>query len=264
MNLNYDYESKLREYIAHAQRDSGLDNYIFDIVNEQDFLKMSELVPEHIYVVIKYLTTSETLQVTTQPIQILIMCEQNQIQASQIIFSKIVEAHNFEATTENGIFVKQDYRQPVVLSNFNEVSYGYRSILYVSATLLIMENVIDIKNLVIRVEGEDEDEDVEPISVGIAYSMTPNTQPIPPKKIATSVKSVATFSMSLVVPLTSKYKFIEAITEIMAELKSGNTNFLLSFNIGEVYWEELPMKLTGVKIDTAIASVPSIAIGLMM
>ena len=264
MNLNYDYESKLREYIVNAQRDSGLDNYIFDIVNEQDFLKMSELVPEHIYVVIKYLTTSETLNATTQPIQILIMCEQNQVQVSQIIFSKIVDVHNFEATLENGVFVKQDYRQPVVLSNFNEVSYGYRSILYVSATLLIMENVLDIKNLTIKVEGEQDAENVKPISSGIAYSMTPNTQPIPPAKIATSVKSVATFSMSLVVPLISDYVFIGEIVKIMAGTKSGNTSFIISFTLGSTSFSNVSMKLTGVKIDTAIATVPSITIGLIM
>mgnify|MGYP003288694812 CR=1 FL=1 len=125
----------------------------------------------------------------------------------------MVEEHNFDVIIEtsgtDSTYIKQDYREPVVLSNFNEVSYGFRSIIYISATLYIMENIIDISEINIKTStsAEDEGETVKPIGSGISYSMTPNTQPIPPTLLATSVKSVSTLSLTLSVPLTTKYNF---------------------------------------------------------
>ncbi len=261
--MNWNYEDKLVEYIAQAQRDAGdiAQNFNFEVCTEQAFVKMKTLEPNTIYVVIKYLSTTNTLNAVTQPIQILIMCEQNQIQVSQIVFAKLVAAHNFESVIDGTTYVKQDYREPVVLSNFNEVSYGYRTIMYISATLFIMENVIDITDLTIKV-GSALPEAVKPINFNIAYSMTPNTQPIPPDRIATSVKSVATFSLTLSVPMVG-YNFITNVSEIMAGTVTGNTDFVLSFNIGDVAFTNVPMKLISAQVTTAIDQIPGLQIGLI-
>lgn len=266
--MSWNYEDKLTEYIAQANRDAGLldengNPYVFEVCTEQIYAERN-MKPGVIYVVIKYLSTTNSLNVVVQPIQILVLSEQNQLQASQIIFGKLVASHNFETLTDNSTYVKQDYREPVVLSNFNAVSYGYRSVMYISATLYIMENVMDIEDL--RIGSEE----VKPINFNIAYSMTPNTQPIPPSKLATSVKSLATFSITFSVPLTSEYAFLTTISEIMAGVTSGNTNFEIAFSIGSVkfgYFEDgdepLNLKLTSCQITTAINEVPSIQIGLM-
>ena len=403
--MNWDYETKLKSYIAQAQSDSGMTDYLFEVCNEQIFVKKKTLDPNTIYVVVKYLSSTNTLNAVTQPIQILVSCEQNQIQVSQIVFSKLVESHNFEAFIDNGSYIKQDYRQPVVLSNFNEVSYGYRTLMYISATLFIMENVMDIEGFSIRIadmfedlstqelsdkliylqegpigrvigqdspvyvlsaryletaqitntcgfhcyftsdslsdeyglvvngiecayiifddeylvladsgEGELEKlyytnydyfkiqvlkkpsnydnvvadidgyemvyydildeitqkvvynetiDSVTPISFQLAYSMTPNTQPIPPQRIATSVKSVSTFSITFGIPLTSEYSFVEIINKIAAGQISGNISFYISFNIGSVEFSDLPMKLVSSQITTAINEVPGLQIGLI-
>ena len=263
--MSWNYETKVKEYIAQAVRDSGIGSeYTFEVCEEQMFVKKRTLEPNTIYVVIKYLSTTNTLNAVTQPVQLLIMCEQNQIQVSQIVFSKLVATHNFEAIldAETSTYVKQDYREPVVLSNFNEASYGYRTIMYISATLFIMEGVIDISNFKIQVEEEDV-EDVKTISCNVAYAMTPNTQPIPPSKIATSVKSVSTFSLSFAVPLTSAYNFIVRIAEIMAGSRTGNTDFKVSFTLGSVSFNNVPMKLVSSQVVTAINEIPSIQIGLI-
>ena len=260
--MNWNFEDKLTEFIARAQQDTGVgDEYKFEVCTEQMFVKLKTLDPDTIYVVIKYLSTTETLDATIQPIQILISCEQNQIQISQIVFSKLVESHNFEVIIDNGTFIKQDYRQPVVLSNFNEVGYGYRTIMYISATLLIMEGILDIKNLYINGES------VKPISFTMTYSMTPNTQQIPPSKIATSVKSVATFSIAFAVPLSSSYSFVRTIARIMAGTDRGNTDFDVRFAIGDVSFgtNDLPMKMKLItsQITTAINEIPGLQIGMM-
>lgn len=406
--MNWNYEDKVIEYIANANRDCGLkdengNDFVFEVCTEQAFLK-KQLEPSTIYVVIKYLSTTNTLNAVTQPVQLLVFCEQNQIQASQIIFRKFVESHNFEVIKEPGIYVKQDYREPVVLSNFNEVSYGYRTIMYISGTLYIMEGIIDIDDLAIGVNiispltpaeiternncfdegnttneistpfyvtteklknkvvaenvsaigfyyygtkdgntvplikvngylchqfvitstdcileddqgtageifnfsqtpsltfqflpmGDDPDywdsidsgtiggadyykvfpdiitdriyhfsEQVRPIASSLGYSMSPNTQPIPPSKLATSVKSVATFSMSLTVPLTDKYQFIEVVSRIMTGELSGNATFSLTFKLGNTWFTNVGMKLTSVQVMTSINEIPSLQIGLI-
>lgn len=398
--MNWNYEEKLIEYIAQAKRDSGLgDDYIFEVCTEQIFAKLSTLTPNTIYVVVKYLSSTNSLNSVIQPIQLIISCEQNQIQTSQIIFSKLVEQHNFEAIIENGTYVKQDYREPVVLSNFNEVSYGYRTIMYISATLLIMEDVADVEDLSITVQDtillnptvsssvindyfihgnrtdkpsdvfyvdktallnkystltdppsrikismDDNGETVmkfenrtirsfevnfvsqiiqtvnetggtrnyflsqidgfilqflpasenveitytneeaflavfnnlinkrqigglteylKPIDFSIVYAMTPNTQPIPPAKIATSVKSVATFAISFSVPLTTSYNFIEVIEYIMNGTMTGNCAFVLTFKLGLVRFSNVSMKLTNAQVTTAINQVPGLQIGMI-
>lgn len=392
--MNWDYETKLKSYIVQAQNDSGMTDYLFEVCNEQIFVKKKTLDPNTIYVVVKYLSSTNTLNAVTQPIQILVSCEQNQIQASQIVFSKLVDSHNFEAVIDGGTYIKQDYRQPVVLSNFNEVSYGYRTLMYISATLFIMENVMDIEDFSIRtgirefrnlegsqitikdewfsgeypgnvgdsplyvvdtnlidepsgigmyfdIDGEAvmyvngvlcykfifDDEKVElydkeghnfdtyyyssnryvtiqfkningetvnssfvnhedyiavfpdivtqyvyddrtvdevkPISFVMSYSMTPNTQPIPPQRIATSVKSVSTFSVTLGVPLISDYQFITVCNKIAAGIVSGNKSFIVSFKLGSVEFNNVPMKLVSSQITTAINEVPGLQIGLI-
>lgn len=257
--MNWNYETELKRYIAQAVSDTGnvADGFTFEVCNEQAFVKMKSLKPNTVYVVIKYLSTTNTLQAVTQPIQITIMCEQNSLQASQIVFSKLVASHNFETIITEGTYIKQDYREPVILSNFNEVAAGYRSVMYISATLFIMENLIDVSEFTI------DDEDVKPINFNIAYTMTPNTQPIPPSKIATSVKSVASFSVSFSVPLTTDYAFLATIANIMKGETSGNTDFKISFTLGSVEFEEVPMKLVSTQITTAINEIPSIQIGLI-
>ena len=262
--MNWNYETKLKEYIAKAVRDVGdvAKDLTFEVAEEQAFVKMEELKPGTIYVVIKYLSTTNTLDATTQPIQILISCEQNSIQASQIVFSKLVESHNFEEIIENGTYVKQDYREPVVLSNFNQVSYGYRTLMYISATLFIMEDIIDVGGLSIKIGGNNA-ENVKPINFNIAYSMTPNTQPVPPDRLASSVKSLSTFSLTFSVPLSNKYNFITTLAQIMNGTVSGNTDLNMSFNLGSVPFTNIPMKVVSIQVVTAINAIPSIQIGLI-
>lgn len=272
--MNWNYETLLKEYIANAQRDTGVGSeFIFEVCTEEIFVKKKTLRPDTIYVVVKYLSSTNTLEAVTQPIQLLISCEQNQIQVSQIVFSKLVADHNFEAKFyDNGIYVKQDYREPVVLSNFNEVSYGYRTLMYISGTLFIMNNAVDVSSFTIQI-GENTPESVKPINFNIAYSMTPNTQPIPTNRLATSVKSLATFSISFTVPLISNYNFLTTITNIMNGTTSGNTTFKVSFLLGKKIdgtvtfgseFTDLAMKLVSVQVTTAIDQIPGLQIGMML
>ena len=278
--MSWNYETYLKQAIYNAQRDTGIkdrdgNDYIIEVCSEQIFVTKKTLTPNTIYVVFKMLSSTNTLDAVTQPIQLLISCEQNDIQASQVIFSKFVSDNNFKAMSVDGTYIKQDYREPVVLSNFNEVQYGYRTLMYISGTLYLMDGLLDIsttdanskpvRNAFTMTTGEGQSavtEIVKPVNFNIAYSMTPNTQPIPPAKLATSVKSIASFAVTFTVPMTDRYEFIKLMAKIINGTESGNSDFTLSFNIGDATFN-VPMKLVSSQITTAIDQVPGLQIGLI-
>ena len=113
------------------------------VLNEQMFVKNGELDPNKIYVVIKYLTSSIEYGAETSPVQILVLSEQNGLKEAQQIFETYTQTHNWLSFKANNTFVKQQYSSPVVMSNFQEAAYGYRSVLYISCTLYLLNNFND-------------------------------------------------------------------------------------------------------------------------
>ena len=60
--MSWNYENELIEYIAKAQQDTGLGSeYVFEVCTEQAFVKLGTLNPTTIYVVIKYLSSDNSL-----------------------------------------------------------------------------------------------------------------------------------------------------------------------------------------------------------
>ena len=122
------------------------------VLNEQIFAKGGEFEPNKIYIVIKYLTSSIEFGAEIQPIQLLILTEQNGMQEAKDLFDAYATSHNWLSFKVGNTFIKQQYSSPVVMSNFNEVAYGYRSVLYVSATLYIIDNLMDITDLKVAID----------------------------------------------------------------------------------------------------------------
>lgn len=259
--MSWNYENWLEERINVLSQDLGLSNFNFVVEKEQLFSKRSSLTPNTIYVVIKNLSNTITLGATTQPVQILILSEQNSLETTQLLFSTFAKKYNFYAENNNGTYVKHQYAEPVVLSNFNTISYGYRSILYLSTTLYIMENVIDVKDLTI--DGIS----VEPLSFSIAYAMSGNTQPISNENLSTTVKSVATLGVSLQLPMLNNYvdnnnnNLINKIVGVMNGSIVGNVNFVFDFYVGSVHFSNINMKLISADVMTAPAQIPSLQLG---
>lgn len=280
MKLNYNDILRRKLYIL--QDDLGLSHFTFDVCAEQEFIKPSEMDPNTIYVLTKNLTSDNSIGVVTQPVQILILSENDSLDVARLIFSEFAKRYNFEAISEvdgtTSIWVKQQYSDPVVLSNFNTVNYGYRSVLYISATLYIMENVIDVKNL------EIDDEDIEALNFNISYSMSTNTQQLAEQFIANSVKTVSTFAISMSVPMLNT-AFVRKVLNILNETDdtnntnldvseripyNGNNNFEFSFDfrIGDAedaysLTIEKDMKLVSAQVITAPNQVPSLQLGFM-
>lgn len=261
--MNFNYNELLREKIYELQRTLG-DNFAFqfEIDSEQSFLKRKDLEPNTIYILTKDLQNDNSIGVDTQPVQILILTEQNSLDTTKFFFSEFAKKYNFEAISktidETNVWVKQQYSDPVVLSNFNAVDYGYRSIMYMSATLYIMYNVVDIKELTI------DSVSVTPLAFTLAYTSTMNTQQLATRTIATSVKSIASLAISFTIPVVAS-NLITKIVSIMGEQTgyTGNEDFAVSFKLSGITFT-VNMKLTAANFTTAPNQVPALEIGMQL
>lgn len=265
--MRFNFNRVLREKLYALQAELGLSNFEFEVDSEQAFIKKKDLDPNVIYVLTRNLQNDNSIGVDTQPVQILILSEQNSLDISKALFSEFAKRYNFEAISENyteneethNIWVKQQYSDPVVLSNFNTVDFGYRSVLYISATLYIMYDVVDVKSVTVDTKP------YTPLNFNISYSMSTNTQQLPSKFIATSMKTVSTFAITMTVPPV-KSDLITKVMKIIAgnyEGFDGNNEFVISFDIGLGTLVEKHVKLISVQEVTAPNSVPGLQLGFL-
>ena len=252
----WDYEYFITEKLNTIKNSKGYDLNI-EIASEQAYAKIKTFEPNTIYVIIKKLSSTLTYNIDTTPVQILAIAEQNQIDMTKDILDTFVNTYNWTSQLNGTTYVKQQYTSPVVLSNFNEVSYGYRSVFYITGTLYVMEEVVDIDTL------EIDDVVYKPLSFGFAYQMSGNTQAVGNSYLAETVKSIATFTITLSVPLLND-TLCTKVREIMNGTQSGNTNFKfeITFTTGTANIE-LNMKLTNAQLNTAPNQAPSLNLSFM-
>lgn len=287
--MRFDYNRILRDKLYALQTELGLSDFNFEVDSEQAFLKAKDLQPNTIYVLTKDLQNDNSIGVETQPLQILILSEQDSLDIAKVLFTEFAKKYNFEAISETyveddetkNIWIKQQYSDPVVLSNFNTVDYGYRSVLYVSATLYIMYGVIDVKNVTV------DDNPYEVLNFNVSYSMSTNTQQLPGGAgtyIASSLKTVSTFALTMTVPMLEN-ALVKKVLNIMAETDDtnnnnisesdriaydGNNSFVISFDcaVGNQQNDykitiSKTMRLISAQLITAPNQVPSLQLGFM-
>ena len=263
--MDYNFEAYLFEKLSRIAVELNVDVNIL-ISEEQNFAKMDKLEPNNVYVVVKYLSSSIEYYAETMPIQILVLSEQNSLDKAQMIMNKFANDNNWQLIIKDGTHIKQQYNSPVVLNNYVEVGYGYRSVLYVTGTLYIMENVIDVTDVTI------DSEELKPLSFNISYSMSTNTQQLTIEEIASSLKTVSTFAITMTIPMREVKDSPGLITNVMKiinETETGNKAFSVSFNCGlydtngDAVAITKTMRLISAQIITAPNQIPSIQLGFM-
>lgn len=250
-----DYELFLTEKLNIIKLDKNWDVDI-EVSSEQAFAKLKTFKPNTIYVIIKKLATDFQYNVLSQPLQIMAISEQNQIDITKELFEIFCGENNWKTEKDGTTYVKQQYSMPVVLSNFNEVGFGYRSVVYVSGMLEILENVVDISS--VKIDGVE----YKPISFSIAYQMTGNTQAVGTQRIAVTQKSIATFNVTISVALLDDL-FCNKVLDVLNESESGNVDFSfeIAFNNNTTITKD--MKLTSAQIITAPNQAPSLQLAFM-
>lgn len=257
--MNWKYETYIVEQLLSLQSEMNLSEFSFEVETEQMFVKRKDYDSNTIYIVIKYLADSKSIGAVQQPVQMLILSEQNSLDIAKALFDKFASDYNWKVVIQDGEYIKQQYTSPVVLSNFNPVLYGYRSVMYMTANLFVMSNIIDFRKITI------DDLEIEPLNFGLSYSMTPNTQQTTVEEIASSVKNVSTISFAITVAMQNN-TFVNKILNIIGETASGNDSFEIKLYVDKD--SDTPtitktVKLISAQITTAVNQIPGIQVGLM-
>ena len=274
--MNFDYEGWLYNAISQVITDLNY-NIEFKISDEQMFVKDKDKQPDVLYIVYKQMTGPNSFGVATVPYNILIMSEQNQLEMAKNIANKFAVDNNFAVVKEGDSLIKHEYSQPSVMSNFNQIDIGTRSIIYIPTRLTVMYGLafLEYNNEygVIHVGGVY-NENIRLLSFNLAYSMSPDTQALPTAEISQSKKSVATLALSFVVPLYSDKIFINGLKEsgswtkkgilhIMKGDLSGNTAFNFVFKYGNVEYS-LNMRLISATLEETPTEAPGLRLGFMV
>ena len=170
----------------------------------------------------------------------------------------ISEIKRFGLEYPDGGYVKQQYSEPVVLSNFEPEAYGFRSVMYVSGTLTIMENVLDVKQVILD-KGTENEQILDCVTFTMSYAMQTNTQQVKPDRIAKSVKTVSNLTVNFTVPF-QKGNIVNRFLSIIKETATGNEPFSLTFEINGEYITR-DMRLISAQLNTAINQVPGLQLG---
>ena len=150
---NYDdYKKWLKNRLIEIKNALDFNDYNIDVFNEQDYAKNRSIDAKTITIVTKFLPSNIIFSAKTQPVQILVITEENSISVANSIVTKFCDDYNFSVSNTTDTYIKHIYSTPVVLSNFNLIGIGMRTVLYVGATLIILENVMDITNLKVALD----------------------------------------------------------------------------------------------------------------
>lgn len=150
---NYDdYKTWLRGRLNEIKDSLDFNDYAIEVFNEQDYAKRRSILPKTITVITRFLASSMLFNAKTQPIQMIIVAEENSIATANSIMSKFCETWNFVTTKENDTAIKHQYSTPVVLNNFNLIGIGLRTVLYIGATLYILDRLVDITDLKVSLD----------------------------------------------------------------------------------------------------------------
>ena len=263
----FDYESYLREKLNQIRIARGYDLNI-EISSEQAFVKIKTYSPKTIYVVIKKLATTYMYDVLTQPIQLMVLAEQNTLDDTKKLIDEFTNSYNWlneiiEGESGQYTYIKQQYSNAVVLNNFDEVKWGYRSMLYITGDLVIMENVCDvsatINNVVKRGSILVDNNEVKPLTFNLAYQMTGNTQPVGESRIAITEKTMSTISIAMSIQMVGS-DFLSKVLNISSGNTNGNELFNFSFTFYNVSFA-LGLKLSSCQIVTSPNNIPTIQLG---
>ena len=268
--MNFRYDIYLQQQLEIIARDVGLGDYIFDVAEEREFAK-KKIEPNKIYVIVKYLASQLIKGAKTQPIQLLILTEQNDIQNTLIIFNQLASRLNFNSFTADDEYIKEQYTSPVVLSNFNQVAYGYRAVMYMTVNLFVLEQVADVEGFTI--DGNN----VDILSFNLSYAMTGDTQQRANEKLSTTVRSTSAVTIALTFG-SNDNALLSKILQVVSGNTSGNQNFIIRFSINGVAMgntvvldandEEVDryylMKLSTFAFVSSPAQVPVISVSLMV
>lgn len=159
MRIDYD---KIMETISIQFKDILYNDMYYNefkihVAKEQDFNRIVDRDPKTIYIVVKFQPASLNYRQYLLPVTIYALSEQNKLDACQRLLLDYCMQYNLAMSEDQT--TKQFYSTPQVISNFEEVYYGYRSMLYMQGTFLVSKDSNPKKFYFLDLKFENLEED---------------------------------------------------------------------------------------------------------
>lgn len=203
---------------------------------------------EGLAIVIKYLSGNHFQDSTIIPIQLAVYTDD--VASTKILLDSFTKSNNDTSFMQGFVYVRQFYSTPIVLGSFEDVGINYMTQFIVSGTLVVSENISDIKEVFI--------DDVKYMTTTrlLTYVGQPDNQRRSGQFLnETFVKfGMLKFSANLIhkaSPLSTKIR----------RILTGNEDIDTNFKITLVYTEnelteEYTMKLDSVNINSENQALP--------
>jgi hypothetical protein len=231
--------------------------------NEQQFVKTADRKSGNIYIVVKFMEATLNFGQSVLPITISAVSERNKLEACQKLLLELAQAYNLTSSDDGTI--KQVFTSPSVLSNFADVDFGFRSLMFMSGTFLISENSNPITSLMASAENFGEEAEavlVNTISINANFDIQLDSQSFTTESNFTkSVGKIGTFTMNFTVYLQDD----EFVNMVMAVVLKDTTSmpdginstfyFDLAFKNGSGF-SSTPFKLANCTFQQNIGELP--------
>lgn len=246
-----------KNYLLNELYNTGvLDGYKLIITDERSFEMPTE--SKTLLVVIKRITGSYVGNIKTQPIQLFVYSELNDIQIAFDMLDIYAKTHNNLQQTIKTDLIKENYDTPVALRNFVNSAEGFRASVYMSGVYILCEDISDITDFTWFNESENKYEEIPYLSASINYAAVLHTTKQSGDELSTSMKQEA--GLTLVINLMhTNSDFCKLIDDIMFGDVSGNTSFKFQFNLNEKQ-RNIEMKLNTSPFETSKTSAPGITL----
>ena len=142
--LNFEYVAGIvkEQFDAVLSTDPEFySQYNFEIVNEQYYVPDEEREPNNIFVVIKFSAAEIYYGQIVMPLTIQVVSEQNGLIAAQRLLLEYAQIFNLNILMRDNKTIYQNYTTPNVISNFEVVYEGFRSVLIMSGVFLLSNNI---------------------------------------------------------------------------------------------------------------------------
>jgi len=255
------YEDYLLEKLYECRDALGFEDYQINIAIERSFRMPKN--PTGLLFVIKNLPGNYIYNIKTQPIQIIVYSELNDMTVAMQILDLFTKRYNNSSfTDDDNNLIKQTYDTVVTLRPMIQSEIGYRASLYCYGSYVVCEGVADVQDFKWYNDDStatDKNESIDYVKASFAYTAVLDTQKVSGQQISTSQKKEAGAVLTMVIPQTDT-NFCKKINSIMMGGSSGNVDFKFSFVLNGVTYTQIVYKLHEVTLTTAKTDAPGLQI----
>lgn len=229
--------------------------YKINVIEEMSFGTEEETERDVINIVFKTLVGTILTNSTVQPVQFICFSEPGNTETALTILNEYAKLYNMTSFVSNFVYHKQMYSTPTIMSNFNRTPDGLRSMIFMSATIIVTENVKDVQYIKISATGVAETT-IKFTSFAMSYAATPDNQRISGEEINQTKKKLASQVLSF-----TCHNQITAVHNKFFDITQGNSSGNTLFTI-KLYGypngasENLVATLSMIMIDYSLTATP--------